>query len=105
MKIVINVCYGGFGLSEEALRFLGAESEKERAAINMEFKDNRTDPALIGCVEALGGNANGRFAELRIVEIPDGIEYSIEDFGGHEWIAEKHRTWDENGLKYSTERK
>jgi len=30
---------------------------------------------------------------LRIIEIPDGVEWQIEEYDGDEWIAEKHRTW------------
>ena len=52
----------------------------------------RSDPKLIQVVGELGEAANGRFAELRIVEIPDGVEYEIEEYDGREWISEKHRT-------------
>jgi hypothetical protein len=30
---------------------------------------------------------------LEIVEIPDDVEYTIEEYDGLEHIAEKHRTW------------
>lgn len=53
----------------------------------------RDDPALIQVVEEMGEAANGRFAELRIVEIPDDVDFTIEECNGVEWIAEKHKTW------------
>ena len=53
----------------------------------------RTDPTMIQVVEELGAKANGRFAELKIVEIPDGINYTIEEYAGMEHIAEVRRTW------------
>lgn len=53
----------------------------------------RTDPTMIQVVEELGTKANGRCAELKIVEIPDGMNYTIEEFDGMEHIAEVHRTW------------
>ena len=53
----------------------------------------RTDPTMIQVVEELGAKANGRFAELKIVEIPDGMAYIIEEYDGMEHIAEVHRTW------------
>ena len=52
----------------------------------------RTDPTMIQVVEELGTKANGRCAELKIVEIPDGMHYTIEEFDGKEHIAEVHRT-------------
>ena len=54
---------------------------------------DRTSPALVGVVEDLGYGANGQNACLHIVEIPDGVEYTIEEYEGKEHIAEKHRTW------------
>jgi hypothetical protein len=36
---------------------------------------------------------SGRCAELRIVEIPDGVDYEIEEYDGKEWVSEVHRTW------------
>ena len=55
--------------------------------------DTRTDLLLIQVVEELGKEANGSYSELKVIEIPDGIEYEIEEYDGNEYIAEKHRTW------------
>ena len=54
---------------------------------------NRTDKLLIKAVEELGDKANGSCAKLKVVEIPDGVEYTIEEYDGLEHIAENHRTW------------
>ena len=32
-------------------------------------------------------------AKLKIVEIPDDVEWIIEEYDGKEWIAEDHRRW------------
>lgn len=53
----------------------------------------RDDPILIEVIEEMGENANGRCADLRIVEIPDGIEWEIDEYDGKETIDEKHRSW------------
>jgi len=55
--------------------------------------DDRADPDLVFVVEALGKESWGSYAELKVVEIPDDIEYTIEEYDGIEHVAEQHRTW------------
>ena len=64
----------------------------DKLTLNTTFGD-RSDPDLILTVEELGPHANGQFSDLKVVEIPDGVEWEIEENDGMEWIAEKHRTW------------
>ena len=90
--IVINNCYGGFGLSEHAQSLY-----KEMAGItdeNWHDRDvSRDDPYLVKIVRELGSEASGGYADLRIVEVPAGVEWDIAEYDGNEWVAEKHRTW------------
>ena len=93
MKIVINTCYGGFGLSELAQE----EYLKKRPDTKDTFYDKdvaRTDPDLVDIVEKLGDKANGWAANLKVVEIPDGTQYVIDEYDGIESIHENHRSWD-----------
>ena len=53
----------------------------------------RNDPALVQVVEELKSTADGRCAKLRVVEIPDGVDWQIEEYDGLEHVAEVHRTW------------
>jgi len=53
----------------------------------------RDDPTLIQVIEELGEFADGRHARLKIVEIPDDVEWQIDEYDGLEWVAEQHRTW------------
>lgn len=53
----------------------------------------RDDPFLVRTVLELGEKANGRCAELKVVEIPEDVDWTIEEYDGLEWIAERHRTW------------
>jgi hypothetical protein len=102
MKVVINKCYGGFGLSHEAIdtycKAKGISAGKWNDT--WEFFDGfssssieRNDPVLVDIVESMGEKASGRWADLHIVEIPDDVEWCIEEYDGKEWIAEVHRTW------------
>lgn len=112
MKIVINSCYGGFSLSEEAIELYltkkGLEFSKEKSEFfslvgyNYIVKDQehwydrdieRNDSVLVEVVEVLGEKANGRCADLKVVEIPDGVDWQVEEYDGNEWVAEVHRTW------------
>lgn len=78
MKIVINDCYGGFGLSEEAMDML---------EINDDYSIDRTNPVLIDVVEELGGRASGYCANLVTVEIPDeATDYYISEYDGMETV-------------------
>jgi len=90
MKIVINACYGGFGLSKEALALF---NERAGTVITHERDIERNNPILVEIVEQLGEAADGEFAELKVVEIPDDVQWQIEEYDGNEWVAEKHRTW------------
>lgn len=91
-RIVINDCYGGFGLSDRARReYCKAIGITEENFIEREI--NRDDPYLIKIVKELGMSANGPHANLKIIEIPGNVEWIVEEYDGAEWVAEKHRTW------------
>lgn len=90
MKIVINSCYGGFGLSPAAEALYETESGNDISPWDIP----RNDPILVSMVENMGEEVDGAFAQLKVVEIPDEVEWQIEEYDGLEWVAEKHRTWD-----------
>lgn len=89
MKVVINTCFGGFGLSQAAYKDMGMKWD----GYGHDSGLSRDDPRLVAAVEKLGSKANGGFADLRVVEIPDGVYYEIDEYDGNEHIAETHRTW------------
>lgn len=122
MKIAINTKFGGFGLSEKAIDMLldkkGIEYEKEIDEVFGFFgvsyyekghlgdddyyistyelwkDEKRNDVDLIDVIETLGEKANGIFADIKIVGIPDDVQWQIEEYDGMEHIAEKHRIWE-----------
>ena len=109
MKVVINRCYGGFGLSFEACKLIAerkgwtlATDDYDREYFIPELgKDQRldpydlerNDPILVAVVEELGEDADGYGAELKVVNIPEDIKWHIHDYDGMETIREDHRTW------------
>ena len=113
VKIVINSDYGGFSLSDEAILEYGkrkglnlVKDENTSWNISIFYKDSadkenyfedreipRNDPDLVTVVEVLGESANGFAASLKIVEIPEDVDWYVEENDGREWVAEKHRTW------------
>jgi len=148
MKVAINKCYGGFGISTEALKelvkmksdcvesytpkhYYGGDNKKSprndwekrwvddlrdyvpigdgflshRLGFNIfynfllwDLKDKHNDnfranKDLISVIELLGDKANASLAKITIVEIPDDIEWHIEDYDGVESIRENHRSW------------
>jgi len=132
MKIVINSCFGGFGLSHKACMLYARLSGFKLYAYRKDPKDiskyvplkgknkhdflpifyfkkpltkfnnknwwydrdiDRADPILVRVVEKLGEKANNSCASLKIVEIPDGVDWEIHEYDGSETIHEKHRSW------------
>ena len=100
MKVVINTCYGGFGVSREALHRLRELGEETALKENyMRFHESycdeipRDSSLLIQVIGELCDAANGSLARLTVVDIPDGIEWEIEDYDGWEKVVEKHRSW------------
>ena len=76
-------------------------SMEDRQAYNQKYSEQtlshydipRDDPALVQLVEENAELYAGRHAELKVVEIPDGVNFQIEEYDGNEWVAEVHRTW------------
>ena len=149
MKVAINKCFGGFGLSPEAVLKLyergmteiatpvdeyyppEEREEEARKYSSLSYKHQlakwreylagrmgerglfltvfspdekfvlyfdrssipRHHPELVRVIEEMGEKASGPCGQVEIVEIPDGVEYSIEEYDGNEHIAEVHRTW------------
>ena len=133
-KVVINRCFGGFGLSHKAvMRYAELKGIKLYAWLDKPYEGKslddksaiihyttipkseylrmdsvkssdyyfnphhdipRDDPILIQVVKELGEEANNSCSSLKVVEIPDDVDWDIYEYDGVEWIAEKHRIWD-----------
>ena len=101
-KIVINAGYGGFSVSNAAMKryaeLMGFEYKAPVKAFYTSyvidsngdeisyFEIDRADPVLVQVVEELGDEANGMCSNLRIVELDKGARYRIEEYDGFEHI-------------------
>jgi len=111
-KIVINGCFGGFGLSHEAIMryaelagitlHVKEEYHSNSYYTSENFTDDsyfsmydleRTDPLLVQVIEELGDEASGKYSSLHVADVPDDVEWYIHDYDGVETVHEQHRTW------------
>lgn len=87
-EIVINVCYGGFTLSHDAIA-----AYKHQTGTDIDLDDPpRDDPALVRVVKELGTRADGQYAKLKIVQIPAQYArfYTIREYDGYESVSINH---------------
>lgn len=54
---------------------------------------HREDPVLIEVVEELGEKASGRLGNLKVIEIPDDLDYVIDEYDGIETLHQKVQEW------------
>ena len=78
MKFVLNKCYGGFDLSEEAQKILGKE----------DYEIKRDDPDLLALIEEKGIQfVQGKYAKLKVVEVPESAtDFTLDEYDGWERI-------------------
>lgn len=93
-KVIINTCFGGYSLSEKVVLKFNKESGTNMSASEASYKIPRDNDLLIRIIEEVGvADAGGLCAELKIIEIPDDIEFVISEYDGIETLHEKHRSW------------
>lgn len=145
MKVVINKCYGGFGVSRDALvalektdcphvdrtdpkQYFGGGAtfvlRHPEYSWEAEFKKDQERPEtglfsrslvldgkivtdghgygpesracvhLVAVVEDLGQErASGKLSKLKVVAVPDGVGFEIDEYDGLESVEETHRSW------------
>ena len=96
MQVVINTSYSNFAISPDAISLIQKKikNPKAKSQINdYAFDNDRSNPLLVEAVQKLGAKANGLYTTLKIVEIPDDVEWRVDAINGKEVIREKHRMW------------
>lgn len=91
MKVIVNQCYGNFGLSQQAISVLASRGYDVE---NKDDDDLRVSPEVIAVVEELGKLANAKKADLHVIEVPlPQDQWYIMDYDGSETVYENHRRW------------
>ena len=85
-KVVINACYGGFGLSDEALDLYCSYKNIPESDELYYWDIERHDPDLIRVVEELGPKASTNFSKLVIEEVEEEC-YFISEYDGLESVV------------------
>jgi hypothetical protein len=131
-EVVINKCFGGFGLSHDGVMYYAklkgiklfadeirwndstvhkfTKKDKEPICLHYatkmvktekELNDNyfsasdikRDDPLLVQTVKDLGKKSWGKLAELKVVEIPNDVNWELDEYDGIESVRETSRNW------------
>ena len=85
MKIVLNKCYGGFGVSDLGAEILGTPYPERE----MFFENgNAMHEKLADLIERYDAETiNGKLANLEIYEIPDDVtDWEINEYDGYETL-------------------
>ena len=105
--VVINDTFGGFWVDrtvrkkmESVARCFGL-MDADFFGHFSDYDLRRDNPILVYAVQIMGKHhkAKGHHPEywtydsLKMIHIPDDIEWEIGEHDGKEWVAEKHRTW------------
>ena len=103
MKIELNKCYGGFGVSKEACQYMADRGHQGAIEHLQQYQNEdewiefynvkRDDPLLVEAVQTLGDKASASFARLVIVDFD--VNQLISEYDGNESLAISHR------LKYT----
>jgi len=100
IKVIYNICHGGFGFSRKATEMAASRGHEYAAQylslansdtaneedFSWSFLAARHDPMLVSIFEELGTKeASAEYAELAIYEI-EGTKYCIDDYDGWEFV-------------------
>lgn len=108
-KVVYNSCYGGFGLSKDAMC-----EYNRRMSTNLEYVEgiDRSNPLLIDLVETMGKAVNDKYCKLKIKEFKlkykgfidwdehDGKEYVYVNYNRYLIYNIRHVTKDTSMSSY-----
>lgn len=94
-KIAYNGALGVFDLSDQAIEMLKKLNVKEEY-LNRYSNIKRDNIFLIKVIEELSELSSRNPGDIKIIEIPDDVNWAIIEFDGSEFIVDKDRVWGYN---------
>lgn len=87
-EVVINVRFGGFGISREAEDAYISKTGSNVEDLELYLERRRDDPVFVQIVKELGNRADDEHSRLKIVRIPAQYArfYQIDEYDGLESI-------------------
>lgn len=85
-KVVINTCFGSFGLSKKAIARLTELGVVYDSEYDYSYDMKRHDPLLLQVVEELGHEAGADYSKLMVEEISSPL-YIIREYDGRETLV------------------
>jgi hypothetical protein len=90
VRVIYNACYGGYCLSEKAIKRYWEIKGEPQPANWWEYHDlQRYDPILLQVIDEIGlaEASESRYAKLAIRELPRGTKYYIKEYDGYECVV------------------
>lgn len=104
VAVLYNACFGGFTLSEQALRryceIKGIQCSQD-TLYSVDCGVPRHDPDMVAVVRELGKAANGPCTDLKVKEIPRKFlnYYYIDEYDGYESVCIDYKKYKLDSIK------
>jgi hypothetical protein len=112
-RVVYNACYGGYSVHRDAVAWMREQGDEdaEDATLPGEYYDDGSGPKsdwepvysiprdnellakMVLRETGYDGPVGGRHADLSVAEVPDNVEWTIDEYDGQETVREKARTF------------
>jgi hypothetical protein len=89
IEILINICYGGWNISKQAIELYKLRNPSYNVTKNeFDYYFNRDNPILVQIYKELGNDFDGKYSKTKIKKILKKYEnyYDIDEYDGKEWV-------------------
>ena len=89
IEILVNICYGGWNISEKAIELYKLRNPNYNLTENeFDYYFNRDDPILVQIYKELGNDFDDKYSKTKIKKILKKYEYyyDIDEYDGKECV-------------------